>query len=339
MQGLRESSIARISNWLTVAVIIGFLIWLFGNFSNALRSALGAFLVDAALVVVVLRVTAFVQGASSARSRDSISEDPIELAANRRRLDPARRPLVAYLTIAVLLFAVPVVILLGSSSSEGLLRPAGVVRFLVIGAAIVAFATFVWVLLSGSLEQVLGPHGRPLSSRPTKRGGSATPLAQSRPRTAPGCQAEPRAGDALALIDCAALAYVLAERLSDALGRDFVVSATADNSLLVKHLEREQVITPRLGRFRLEPAATAIALTSQQMLSEVQWFVSETLNRPWPARPQLDDPGCLLQHSPARSRVAESGGFIYLSWQDREGTVTTLEPFPLEDVLLESPDV
>ena len=168
-----------------------------------------------------------------------------------------------------------------------------------IGAAIVAFATFVWVLLSGSLEQVLGPHGRPLSSRPTKRWGSATPLAQSRPRTAPGCQAEPRAGDALALIDCAALAYVLAERLSDALGRDFVVSATADNSLLVKHLEREQVITPRLGRFRLEPAATAIALTSQQMLSEVQWFVSETLNRPWPARPQLDDPGCLLQHSPS----------------------------------------
>src|SRR5271165_5578897 len=124
MQGLRESSIARVSNCLAVAVIIGFLIWLFGTFSNALRAALGALLVDGTLVVVVLRVTAFVHGASSARSRDSVTEDPVELTASRRRLDPARRPLVAYVTTAVLLFGVPVVILLGSSACDGLLRPA-----------------------------------------------------------------------------------------------------------------------------------------------------------------------------------------------------------------------
>ena len=299
---------------------------------------LGAFLLDGALVVVVLRVTAFVQGASSVRSRDSITEDPIKLAARRKRLDPARRPLVAYLTIAVLLFAIPVVILLGSSSSEGLLTPTSVVRFLVIGTAIVAFATFVWMLLSGSLEQVLGPRGRPLSCWLTERRGSATSLAQSTPRTAPSCQAKPRAGDALALIDCAALASVLAERLSDALGRDFVVSATADNSLLVKHLERELVITPRLSRFRLEPAPGAIALTSQQVLSEVQRFASEMLNRPWPARTQLEDPGDPLHHSPTRSRVVESDGLVYLSWQDGEGTVTALESVPLQDVLVGNPN-
>jgi hypothetical protein len=46
----------------------------------------------------------------------------------------------------------------------------------------------------------------------------------------------------------------------------------------------------------------------------------------------------LLQHSPARSRAAESDGLVYLSWQDGEGTVRALEPFPLQDVLVVNPN-
>jgi len=68
------------------------------------------------------------------------------------------------------------------------------------------------------------------------------------------------------------------------------------------------------------------------MLSEVQWFVSETLNRPWPARPQLDDPGCLLQHSPARSRVAESGGFIIYRGKTARAPSRLSSRFHLKDV-------
>jgi hypothetical protein len=83
--------------------------------------------------------------------------------------------------------------------------------------------------------------------------------------------------------------------------------------------------------------ATAVALTSQQVLSEIQRFATETLKRPWQARPQLEDPG-LLQHSSARSRVAQSDGLAYLSWQDGEGTVAALEPFPLQDVLVGKPN-
>jgi hypothetical protein len=129
---------------------------------------------------------------------------------------------------------------------------------------------------------------------------------------------------------------VLAARLNNALGPDFVVSASVDNSLLVRHSDRQQVIRPRIGRFRLEPAPRAIALTSQQVLSDIQRFASETLNRPWPARPQWDLG--LLQHSPARSRVAEADGLVYLSWQDGEGTLVALEPFSLQDVLVGKPN-
>ena len=138
------------------------------------------------------------------------------------------------------------------------------------------------------------------------------------------------------MVDCASLVFVsvLAERLSDALGADFVVSASVDNSLLVKHSEREQVISLPLGRFRLEAVPRAITLTSRQVLSEVQRSASEMLDLPWPTRPQVGDNLGLLQHTPARSRVAESYGLVSRSWQDGEGTVVALEPFSLEDVLV-----
>jgi hypothetical protein len=311
-------------------LIVGFFLWEFASLPIGVHKGLAVSLVGGLVVVISLRAAVFLQRATVEPFRPSGTADPAELAQRRRRLDPQRLPVGGLLIAAVVLFAIPLTALFWILAYvKGLGSGVGLRWFFLIVLVMVALGALLWVVGSGFLADVVGQRQRSSSStwrRRTPGGRSAAERFLA---------AEP--GDALASVDCTALALVLAARLSDALGADFAISALVDNSILVKHLEREQVITPRLGRFRLELPATAVALTSQQVLSEIQRFATETLNRPWPARPQREDPG-LLRHSPARSRVAERDGLVYLSWQDGEGTVATLDPFPLQDVLAVNPN-
>jgi hypothetical protein len=335
VQDLREASTARVTECVALALVIGFFLWEFVTLPIAVHKGLAVSLVGGLVAVIFLRAAVLLRRASAGPFRSSSTADPLELAQRRKRLDPQRLPVGGLLAAATVLFAIPLTVLFWILAYvKGLGSGVGLRWFFLIVPVMVALGALLWLVGSGFLADVVGQRQRsPSSLWRRRRTELRTPGGRSGAERSPA--AEP--GDAFASVDCAALARVLAARLSDALGADFVVSASVDNSILVKHSEREQLITPRLGRFRLEPPATAVALTSQQVLSEIQRFATETLNRPWPARPQREDPG-LLQHSPARSRAAESDGLVYLSWQDGEGTVRALETFPLQDVLVVNPN-
>ena len=328
MQRLRGSSMARITNCVALALIVGFFLWEFAALPITVHKGLAVSLVGGLAVVICLRAAVFVRRASSEPLHSSSTADQVKLAERRKRLDPQRLPVGGFLVAAVVVFAIPLTVLFWILAYQKDLGSAvGLRWFFLIVLVMVGLGALVWMTFSGFLADVVGQRS-PSSPWPRRR----TDLSHSASPRFP--TAEPV--DALARVNGAALASVLAARLNNALGPDFVVSASVDNSLLVRHSDRQQVIRPRIGRFRLEPAPRAIALTSQQVLSDIQRFASETLNRPWPARPQWDLG--LLQHSPARSRVAEADGLVYLSWQDGEGTLVALEPFSLQDVLVGKPN-
>ena len=334
MPGLPEASTARVTKCLALALIIGLFLWEFVTLPIAVHKGLAVSLVGGLAVVISLRAAVFVRRSSVTPFGSAGAPDSAELARRRKRLDPQRLPVGGFLAAAMVLFAIPLTGLFWILAYvKGLGSGVGLRWFFFIVLGLVALGALLWIVLSGFLADVVGQRQRAPSSLWGRRGADLrTPAGRS------GVQRVLAAtpGDALALVDCAALASVLATRLGDALGADFVLSTSVDNSILVKYSEHEQVITPHLGRFRLEPTATAVALTSQQVLSEIQRFASVTLNRPWPTRPQSQDLGP-LQLAPTRSRCSESEGLVHLSWQDDQGTVMALVPFQLQDVLVENP--
>jgi hypothetical protein len=333
----RTVSTRRVGNTAGVALIVIFLIWVFVALSSALRAALTVFLVGDLLVVVSLQVATFVRRPLSDVFRSSLADDP-ELMARRHRLDPSRPAVAGYVGMAVLLFAVPVVILLGTASSEDAGSPlaetltgSSLRGFLLLGLSVIILGTCVWIALSGSLGRMHPWAGQALWS--TRQAAPLTSPGRPMPEADGDAPATPAGGDALSLVDSAALATVLVGRLGGALGSEFDLTASPEGSIFVTHSGREYVVTSRIGRFRLEPAPRAVALASQQVLSEIQRFATEVLDRPWPARPETGDLR-LLPLSPALSRATEAEGLVHLSWQDAFGTVIALEPFALEDVLV-----
>ncbi|MGA2529827.1 MAG: hypothetical protein ABSG36_11770 [Acidimicrobiales bacterium] len=336
MPGRWALSAARVQVCLGVALIIAFVVWVSVPLHTAVRDALTVFLAGDLLVVVALQVVSLVRGASSDPFGPSTND--LKLLNRRRRLDPSHRPIVAYLAILVLAFAIPVIVLFGTASSEDAGTPlaqslsgSSVVHFLLAGISVIVLGTCVWVLVGGSFARRHPPRDiwRLHATRSAKTPSAVQPVEQE----VLGVQAGTISGDALAQIDVARLAALLAGLLEAAIPLPFELAALADGSILLKYSERQRIVESRLGRFRLEPAARAVALASQQVLSEVQRFATEALERPWPARPEPEDPR-RAPSSPARSRATEDGGLVHLSWQDAFGTVIALEPFALEDVLV-----
>ena len=338
MPGRRALSTKHVQACLGVALIVTFVLWLSVPLSTAGRDALTVFLAGDLLVVVSLQIVAFAGGASSDPFRPATND--LELLNRRHRLDPSHRPVVPYLALVMLAFAIPVIVLFGTASSEDAGTPlaqsltgSSLVDFLLVGISVIALATCIWVLVSGSF-------GRKHPPQDIWR-FHATPPGEGRVASGPPVQdalgpgARKISGDTLVQIDAFCLAKVLAGLLDAAIPPLFELVGSPDGSILVKYREREQIIGSRLGRFRLEPVPRAVALASQQVLSEVQRFATESLKRPWPARPELEG---LRPAPPAYSRATEDGQLVYLSWQDAYGTVIALEPFALEGVLVRAQD-
>jgi len=320
-------------------LIVVFVIWSLFALSPAVHGALSVFLAGGLLAVVSLQVMFLIRSDPSLPPPGTAGAAPVELAMRRKRLDPRRRPVVAYLEIAAIFFVVPTVILLGTASSEGqgtplaqILNGTGLTRFVVIGTAVNCFGTFVWMLLSGSLEQMIDRKGPrpPWAVSTTALAGSSAPLKPPAHEAARNLFA-PVSGDALGLVDCRAFAAVMADRIGSGLGPGFVVFTCAEDAIGIRYDGHESIIVLRIGRFRLEPLERAICLASQQVLSEAQHLASGMLGRPWPER---EDSVGDLEATSVRSRVTEADGVVHLSWRDSLGTVLDLEPFSVREVLV-----
>jgi hypothetical protein len=330
----RPPSTAYVAKGVAAVLIVGFFIWEFVALPRATHEALAVSLVGGVAIVVCLQATAFVQRVSFKAPGSSTSAQASQLAMRRKRLDPRRLPVSGFLTATVVLFAVPLTGLFWILKySKGLGGAVDLKWFFLIVLALVGGGALLWLIVCGFLADLVGQQKLPSPSRwqrpPMDRSGADWDA-----RWLP--VGEP--ADALALVNRAALAAVLVDRLQGPLGPEFAVATSREDSILVRHSECERAIALRLARFRLDPPARAIALTCQQVLSEVQHFVSERLESPWPARPGTVDLQLLLDHAPARSRVSTADGWVHLGWQDPMGTVMALEPFALEDVLIADPD-
>jgi hypothetical protein len=319
------------------ALIVGFFIWEFIALPAAAHEALAVSLVGAVAVVICLQAAAFVQRTSSKPSSSATTTNASELAMRRKRLDPRRLPIGGFLAAAVILFAVPLTALFWILKySKGLGGAVDLKWFFLIVLALVGGGALLWMILCGFLADVVfqqklsSSYSPPWQRRRLDRSTSGDWDARWLPEGNPA--------DALTTVDSRALAAVLANRLSPALGPDFSVAPTRDNCILVKHSERERSIALRLARFRLDSPPRAITLASQQVLSEVQHFVSEALDRQWPARPGAVDLQLLLYHAPARSKATAVDGLVRLTWHDGVGVVLALEPFALGDVLVKERD-
>ncbi len=332
----RSPSTEYIARGVASVLIVGFFVWEFVTLPAAVHEALAVSLVGGVAVVICLWTAAFVQRTSS-KPLGQATPSPSALAMRRRRLDPRRLPIGGFLAAAVVLFAIPLTALFWILKySKGLGGAVDLKWFFLIVLALVGGAALLWMILCGFLADVV------FQQKLTASSTTAWPRRRMDRSTAGDWDArwlpDGDPSDALALIDSAALAALLVDRLRVALAPEFEVVRSVDNSILVKHPEGERAISLRLARFRLDSPPRAVALASQQVLSEVQRFVSERLGHDWPARPGAVDLRLLLYHAPARSRVSSADVLVQLSWQDSVGVVMALEPFPLKDVLAEEPD-
>jgi hypothetical protein len=275
--------------------------------------------------VAVALLSAGVLAVVFARRRPSRLR-PDELKALRRRqLDPGRasRHGPAYLALA-LFMANGVLVFLSFYAGGGHFRSAGTAdptHVLVFGGILLGVAAALGVVIvgsGGSRQTAFGSFGPEPVYPFVVRDGF----------------------DARAVINCEALASVLARRLNAALSPTVVVSAYGEHLVLVPSPElelwgRRQQVSLELDRFRLEPAAEAVVLTARQALREVQMGVFQLTGMRWPVRSGSDDVRRMLKVTAPVPAVAAADGVVVMSWRDDVGVVVGLDPFSIEEVLFE----
>jgi len=189
----------------------------------AVHKGLAVSLGGGLVAVIFLRAAVLLRRASAGPFRSSSTADPLELAQRRKRLDPQRLPVGGLLAAAHGPVRHPADCpVLDSCVRQGPRERSWPQVVLLDRPGDGRSGALLWLVGSGFLADVVGQRQRSPSSLWRRRQTELrTPGGRSGAERSPA--AEP--GDAFASVDCAALARVLAARLSDALGADFVVSA------------------------------------------------------------------------------------------------------------------
>ncbi len=182
--------------------------------------------------------------------------------------------------------------------------------------------------VSGLLGHRLG------RSVPTRRGhrdlapkpGPEAPAFEAPRSVGAGASSDSCSADAVSV---AALVLVLSARLRAALGPEFRVTGDElGRSIELAYGQDSRRIVIPFGRFRLLSAAEAVCLTCRLVLAGAQHFASDSLGQNWPG-------GGHEPESPqaARPSVVLRAGMVLLSWRSEAGTVLSLSPIVLSDLL------